>query len=243
MLLPLYHYHPSFSSKTLKTLPSLLPSSSPKSSFALNSSKPPKSLSRNSRSPTADTKTVSKTAIQRIAEKLRNLGFLEEAQETHHPETGSGSAGEIFIPTPDQLPVRRIGHTIDGSWSTPANPVPEPGSGIAITRYHEVKGELEKQKEIVARAEGKKRKRTVPPTVAELTVPEEELRRLRSAGIRLRKKIIVGKAGITEGIVNGIHERWRRLEVVKIKCEDLCRINMKRTHETLEVGFALPMLI
>lgn len=159
---------------------------------------------------------------------------MEEAQETHHPETGSGSAGEIFIPTPDQLPVRRIGHTIDGSWSTPANPVPEPGSGIAITRYHEVKGELEKQKEIVARAEGKKRKRTVPPTVAELTVPEEELRRLRSSGIRLRKKIIVGKAGITEGIVNGIHERWRRLEVVKIKCEDLCRINMKRTHETLE---------
>lgn len=156
---------------------------------------------------------------------------------------GSGSAGEIFIPPPDQLPVRRIGHTIDGSWSTPANPVPEPGSGIAITRYHEAKGELEKQKEIAARAEEKKRKRPVPPMVAELTVPEEELRRLRSTGIHLRKKIIVGKAGITEGIVNGIHERWRRSEVVKIKCEDLCRINMKRTHETLEVGFALPILI
>eukprot|EP00268_Persea_americana_P028593 TRINITY_DN27751_c0_g1_i1.p1 TRINITY_DN27751_c0_g1~~TRINITY_DN27751_c0_g1_i1.p1 ORF type:complete len:967 (+),score=203.06 TRINITY_DN27751_c0_g1_i1:207-3107(+) len=234
MLLPLYHYHPTFSSKTLKTVPSLLPSSSPKSSCSFNTPKPPKSLSRNSPSPNAGIKTVSKTAIQRIAEKLRNLGFLEETQETHHLETGSGSAGEIFIPPPDQLPVRRIGHTIDGSWSTPANPVPEPGSGIAITRYHEVKGELEKQKELAVLAEGKKRKRTVPPTVAELTVPEEELRRLRSVGIRLRKKIIVGKAGITEGIVNGIHERWRRSEVVKIKCEDLCRINMKRTHETLE---------
>lgn len=106
-----------------------------------------------------------------------------------------------------------------------------------------MKGELEKQKELAVLAEGKKRKRMVPPTVAELTVPEEELRRLRSVGIRLRKKIIVGKAGITEGIVNGIHERWRRSEVVKIKCEDLCRINMKRTHETLEVGFVLPILI
>ncbi|KAK1297410.1 hypothetical protein QJS10_CPB15g01781 [Acorus calamus] len=44
----------------------------------------------------------------------------------------------------------------------------------------------------------------------------------------------VGKAGVTEGIVNGIHERWRRSELVKIKCDDLCRFNMKRTHEILE---------
>lgn len=34
---------------------------------------------------------------------------------------------------------------------------------------------------------------------------EEE--RLRSGGIRLQQ-LKVGKAGITEGIVNGLHERW-----------------------------------
>lgn len=236
MLLPLYHCYPSFSSKTLETFPSLLPSSSPKSSFSLRIHKPLKSLSRNSPAPTADKKTVSKTAIQRIAEKLRNLGILEETQRTHSPETGRGSAGEIFVPPPQQLPIRRVGHTIDGSWSTPGNPVPEPGSGTAIARYHEVRRELEKQKKLVARMEGKK-KRMVPPSVAELTVPGVELKRLQSIGIRLRKKLMIGKAGITEGIVNGIHERWRRSEVVKIKCDDLCRMNMKRTHETLEVGF------
>ena len=73
--------------------------------------------------------------------------------------------------------------------------------------------------------------------VAELMIPAEELKRLRSEGIRLQKRLKVGKAGITEGIVNGIHERWRRSELVKIKCEDLCRMNMKRTHEILEVTF------
>lgn len=72
------------------------------------------------------------------------------------------------------------------------------------------------------------------PTLAELTLPEDELRRLRTIGIALKKKLKVGKAGITEGIVNGIHERWRRTEVVKIVCEDLCRMNMKRTHDLLE---------
>lgn len=81
--------------------------------------------------------------------------------------------------------------------------------------------------------ERKKRERV--PTLAELNLPEEELRRLRTLGIRLQKKLKVGKAGITEGIVNGIHERWRRYEVVKIRCEDLCRMNMKRTHELLEM--------
>lgn len=72
------------------------------------------------------------------------------------------------------------------------------------------------------------------PTVAELTIAADELRRLRTEGIRLDKRINVGKAGITQGIVNGIHERWRKSELVKIRCEDICRLNMKRTHETLE---------
>lgn len=77
------------------------------------------------------------------------------------------------------------------------------------------------------------------PTLAELSLSEEELRRLGEIGVRLQKKLKVGKAGITEGIVNTIHEQWRRSEVVKIVCEDLCRLNMKRTHDLLEVWFLI----
>ncbi|KAF8399335.1 hypothetical protein HHK36_015200 [Tetracentron sinense] len=218
MLLPLYHYHPSFSS------PLFLPSPFPKPIF-LQNPKPHKFLIRSS---TADAETVSKTAIQRIAEKLRSLGYLEDnSRETQQPETGHGSAGEIFLPLSQQLPKQRVGHTIDLSWSTPENPVPEPGSGTAITRFHELKSEVVKQKRLV-----KKEERV--PTLAELRISEEELKRLRGIGIGLKKKLKVGKAGITEGIVNGIHERWRQSELVKIMCEDLCKLNMKRTHDTLE---------
>ncbi|KAL6013403.1 hypothetical protein ACLOJK_003901 [Asimina triloba] len=236
MLLPLYHHHPSFSSKALASLPSPFP----KSPFLCCNSTPSfsKSLLPCRSSPAAaaaaapDTKTLPQTAIQRIAEKLRSLGYIEEDASSkaaaEKSVAGDASAGEIFLPLPHQLPKHRVGHTIDVSWSTPENPVPRPGSGTAFARFSKVRKELGKQRREAKRSE-------VPlPTLAELTIPEEELRRLQSIGIRLNKKLKVGKAGITEGIVNGIHERWRRSELVKIKCEDICRINMKRTHETLE---------
>ncbi|XP_077214866.1 CRM family member 2 isoform X2 [Tasmannia lanceolata] len=233
MLLPLYHHHPSFSFKTLDSFSPPIPPSSPLKTLSFQNPKPlTKSLLRTSSPTSSDAETVSKSAIQRIAEKLRSLGYIEDGKQNPNPNlhTKPLSAGEIFIPTSRELSKHRVGYTIDASWSTPENPVPVPGSGTAIMRFHEVKGELERQKESVGKV-----KRAAPvPTLAELTIAAEELKRLRSVGIRLEKRLKVGKAGITEGIVNGIHERWRRSELVKIKCEDLCRMNMKRTHETLE---------
>ncbi|CAH2055359.1 unnamed protein product [Thlaspi arvense] len=181
----------------------------------------------------SDRKTLPQSAIQRIAEKLRSLGFVEENRDSPTTkitgeESGRSSPGEIFVPLPNQLPIHRVGHTIDTSWSTPSYPVPRPGSGTAISRYHELKRVWKKEKELERKNEEK------VPSLAELTLPPAELRRLRSAGIRLTKKLKIGKAGVTEGIVNGIHERWRTTEVVKIFCEDISRMNMKRTHDVLE---------
>ena len=127
------------------------------------------------------------------------------------------------------MPKQKVGYTIDESWSLPENPVPEPGTGGVITRFYELKQEVKREKKLARKEEER------APTLAELTLPEEELRRLKTIGIQIRKKLKVGKAGITEGIVNGIHERWRRAEVVKIRCEDICKLNMKRTHDILEV--------
>ncbi|KAK4764658.1 hypothetical protein SAY86_025748 [Trapa natans] len=174
--------------------------------------------------------TVPQSAIRRIAEKLRSLGFTEDAGSEGPPEPHERRAGEIFVPLPNRLPKHRIGHTIDASWSTPENPVPEPGSGSFMTRYNELKGELKEQKRLY----GKEKREEKVPTLAELKLSDKELRRLQTLGIGMRKKLKVGKAGITEGIVNSIHERWRRTEVLKIVCEDLCRMNMKRTHDLLE---------
>ncbi|GER29456.1 CRS1 / YhbY (CRM) domain-containing protein [Striga asiatica] len=183
--------------------------------------------------PAAVSRTHGKSAFRRIAEKLRSLGYVEEIKDDAPDEAlnpGSNSPGEIFVPLPNRLPKYRVGHTLDTSWSTPENPVPEPGSGTAIQRYHELRRGVVEER-IRARSE---EKRNRAPSLAELTLPEEELRRLRTVGIALKKKLKVGKAGITEGIVNGIHERWRRTELVKITCEDICRMNMKRTHLLLE---------
>lgn len=205
--------------------------------FPSQSSKFPKFQSRHLRfRPTlalaseADTRTLPRSAIQRIAEKLRSLGYVEEEKVKDSSNDNNGpSPGQIFVPLPTQLPKYRVGHTLDPSWSTPENPVPEPGSGNAIQRYHKLRRVVIKEK-----IQERSKKKENVPTLAELTLSQAELKRLRTAGIGLKKKLKVGKAGITEGIVNGIHERWRQSELVKITCEDICRMNMKRTHELLE---------
>ncbi|XP_030469932.2 CRM-domain containing factor CFM2, chloroplastic isoform X2 [Syzygium oleosum] len=185
---------------------------------------------------------VPQSAIQRIAEKLRSLGFKEDddggggggGDDGSVPKSPPGSAGEIFVPLPRRLPKYRVGHTIDTSWSTPENPVPEPGSGGFVERYGELRRKVRKERELERERRRREEKAAAAPTLAELRLSEEELRRLSGIGVKLKKRLKIGKAGITEGIVNGIHERWRREEVVKIACEDLCRMNMKRTHDLLE---------
>ncbi|KAK6155155.1 hypothetical protein DH2020_009403 [Rehmannia glutinosa] len=237
MLVPLCNCNRHFSflpSKTLRN-PSFQIPSCHSSNFAFKTLR--RRVSVSAAAVEADSQALPQSAIQRIAEKLRSLGYVEESSDDTADETlkhGLSSAGEIFVPLPTSLPKYRVGHTLDSSWSTPENPVPDPGSGNAIQRFHELRRgvlEEEEKERIRKRSEGK---RNSAPSLAELTLPEEELRRLRSIGIGLKKKLKVGKAGITEGIVNGIHERWRRNELVKITCEDICRLNMKRTHELLE---------
>ncbi|KAM6549914.1 hypothetical protein CsatB_021590 [Cannabis sativa] len=191
-----------------------------------------KFIIRNSSSKSETQTILPKSAIQRIAEKLRGLGFTEEVPSLELEHVAKSSAGEIFLPLPKRLANHRVGHTIDTSWSTPHNPVPEPGTGTGIKRFHELRDQVRQEKK--NNESTKKMREPTVPTLAELTLTRAELRRLTRLGIELKKKLKVGKAGITEGIVNGIHERWRRSEVVKIFCEDICRMNMKRTHELLE---------
>ncbi|XP_015691488.2 CRM-domain containing factor CFM2, chloroplastic [Oryza brachyantha] len=158
---------------------------------------------------------LAKSALRRISDKLRSLGYLEtDSPEVPGPGPGAAgpSPGEIFVPTPAQLPRHRVGSTLDPSWAT------GDGEAGAASRRGRRRGGAA----------------PAPPSAAELALPRDEMRRLQGVGIRLRKRIKVGKAGVTEGIVNGIHERWRNAELVKIRCDDVSAMNMKRTHEILE---------
>ncbi|KAL6652599.1 hypothetical protein ACP70R_011524 [Stipagrostis hirtigluma subsp. patula] len=176
-------------------------------------------------SATPSPELLGKSALRRISDKLRSLGYLETSPESTSPSPSSSpsageaapSPGEIFVPTPAQLPRHRVGSTLDPSWAT--------GDGEAAAARR--RGRRGRDAGAVSGA-------TAPPSAAELALPRAELRRLQGIGIRLRKRLKVGKAGVTEGIVNGIHERWRNAEVVKVKCDDVSAMNMRRTHEILE---------
>ncbi|XP_047062936.1 CRM-domain containing factor CFM2, chloroplastic [Lolium rigidum] len=158
----------------------------------------------------AEPELLAKSALRRISDKLRSLGYLETSPApAPSPAPNAPSPGEIFVPTPAQLPRHRVGSTLDPSWAT--------GDGEAD----------------VARR-GRRDAAAAPPSAAELTLPRDELRRLQGIGIRLRRRLKVGKPGVTEGVVNGIHERWRNVELVKIRCDDISAMNMKRTHQILE---------
>jgi RNA-binding protein YhbY len=71
--------------------------------------------------------------------------------------------------------------------------------------------------------------------LAEKTLPEHELRRLRNVALRMLERTKVGVAGITQAVVDAIHEKWKSAEVVKLKFEGPLTVDMKRTHEILEV--------
>ncbi|XP_056176920.1 CRM-domain containing factor CFM3, chloroplastic/mitochondrial [Syzygium oleosum] len=70
--------------------------------------------------------------------------------------------------------------------------------------------------------------------LAERVLPQHELRRLRKIALRMVERKKVGDAGITQALVDSIHEKWRVDEVVKLKFEGALSLNMKRTHQILE---------
>ncbi|KAI3443625.1 hypothetical protein Pfo_000290 [Paulownia fortunei] len=70
--------------------------------------------------------------------------------------------------------------------------------------------------------------------LAERLIPEHELKRLRNVSLRMVERMKVGAAGVTQALVDAIHEKWKDEEVVKLKFEGPPSKNMKRTHEFLE---------
>lgn len=72
--------------------------------------------------------------------------------------------------------------------------------------------------------------------MADKLIPEFELRRLRNKAGRMVERFRVGAAGVTQELVDSIHEKWKMDEVVKLKFKGPSAMNMKRIHESLEVS-------
>ena len=152
--------------------------------------------------------------MERIVEKLKKFGYIDVAEgrkERVLPQ--KGSVEDIFYAEDGILPDARGGLTVDLNEEV---------------RFPWEKPNLEVK-------EGGERRKRSKTSVAELTLPEGELRRLRHLAIRTKSKTKIKGAGVTKEIVDLIHEKWRTEEVVRLKCEGPSALNMKRMHEILEV--------
>uniref|UniRef100_A0A0D9XTR6 CRM-domain containing factor CFM3, chloroplastic/mitochondrial n=1 Tax=Leersia perrieri TaxID=77586 RepID=A0A0D9XTR6_9ORYZ len=163
-----------------------------------------------------------RSTMSLILSRLRRAGYspspatelAETAAIHHHPPRGS--VEDVFRVEDGELPNARGGFGGGGGgelalgdarfpWELPMPP-PEAAARAARSRAW----------------------------MAELTLPEAELRRLRHAGMRIKSRIKVGGAGVTREIVERIREKWRDEEVVRIKVTGTPALNMRLFHEILE---------
>ncbi|KAL2635271.1 hypothetical protein R1flu_006750 [Riccia fluitans] len=173
-----------------------------------------------------------KSAMARIVEKLSRIPSSQKLYESRNKGGRSSDASSIFLPKTAEP----LFPMVQKGWSTPDHPVPTPAQvprkNRPDTRFPWEREEEEMLK--MSESPAEKQKRVKAPSLAELTIPEEELKRLRSLGILARHRIKIGKAGVTTGIVEAVHNEWRDNEVVRVKAEGPPAMNMKKTHQELE---------
>lgn len=166
-------------------------------------------------------KDKGQNAIERIVLRLRNLGLGSEGEEEE--ETGGGDAGPV---TGEE----RLGDLLKREWVRPDTML------IERQKEEERKEGLLPWERDEQEGLGVKKRRVRAPTLAELTIEDEELRRLRRNGMYLRERINVPKAGITQAVLEKIHDWWRKEELVRLKFHEVLACDMKTAHQVVEVG-------
>ncbi|KAL5712322.1 Chloroplastic group IIA intron splicing facilitator CRS1 [Ranunculus cassubicifolius] len=174
---------------------------------------------------TSRSTSAGSSTMERIVEKLKKFGYVEEpVRERKEKLPEKGSVEDIFYVEEGMLPNSRGGF----SEKSPL------GFDSKIGGDGEVRFPWEKPPVVKENEERYSVRRLSKTNLAELTLPEPELRRLRQLAIRTKSKMKVGGGGVTHAVVEAIHEKWQTSEVVRVKCEGPPALNMKRVHEILE---------
>ncbi|KAM1301589.1 hypothetical protein ACFX2H_012603 [Malus domestica] len=167
------------------------------------------------------------STMQKIVEKLTKFGYVDDSNEgkgeARERVIEKGSVEDIFYVEEGMLPNSRGGFSAE----SPLGIENVFGSDGKVRFPWEKPAEEEKQDQGSVR----RKSRT---SVAELTLPESELRRLRNLTFQKKHKTKIGGAGVTQAVVDMIHERWKTSEIVRLKVEGPPALNMKRMHEILE---------
>ncbi|KAH9306351.1 hypothetical protein KI387_010755, partial [Taxus chinensis] len=170
-----------------------------------------------------------KTAMHRIVDKLRNLSKIEQAQKRHRYNGNPSSPEEVDFVEQKIMPSDSIGFLLEKSRGNIDQGSREDGiDSVKIPLpWERDSGDTELVKP-------KREKRVKAPTLAELTIPDVELKRLRTLGIRLKERINVPKAGLTQNVIDKIHGQWKTSELVRLKFDEPLSENMKRAHQLSE---------
>ncbi|KAF7134944.1 hypothetical protein RHSIM_Rhsim08G0134100 [Rhododendron simsii] len=171
------------------------------------------------------------SAIERIVLRLRNLGHGSADNEEEDDEM-EGEEREAKPVTGEE----KLGDLLRRDWVRPdkmlVEEVEEEDDEEALLPWERVVG---REQQEGGEAEGDAKKKTVKaPTLAELTIEDSELRRLRRLGITLRERVSVPKAGITGAVLEKIHTQWRKSELVRLKFHESLVHDMRTAHEIVE---------
>ncbi|KAK5810522.1 Chloroplastic group IIA intron splicing facilitator CRS1, chloroplastic [Gossypium arboreum] len=169
----------------------------------------------------------SSSTMEKIVEKLKKFGYIGEENEQKEEQPRKvierGSIEDMFYVEEGMLPNTRGGF----SKESPLGMETEFGSDGEIMFPWEKRKEEQEEGKWTARGDNK-------ASLAELTLPESELRRLRNLTFRTKSKMRIKGAGVTQEVVDTIHEKWKTMEIVRLKVEGAPALNMKRMHEILE---------
>lgn len=169
------------------------------------------------------------STMDKIVEKLKKFGYMDDVKETkenvQEKRIEKGSIEDIFYVEEGILPNPQGGFSLDSPLG-----IESKGGGNGEVRFPWEKPKKPKAEEGSVRMKSR-------TSLAELTIPESELRRLMNLTLRTKSKTKIGGGGVTQAVVDTIHEKWKTSEIVKLKCEGAAALNMKRIHEILEVCF------
>ncbi|XVF09595.1 hypothetical protein REPUB_Repub07fG0107400 [Reevesia pubescens] len=163
-------------------------------------------------------------AMERIVLRLRNLGLGSDDEEEDEDETDDYNSTPV-------TGKERLGDLLKREWVRPDTMLIEREKEEALLPWEREEAEVEVVEE---GGLGLKKRRVKAPSLAELTVEDEELRRLRRMGMYLRERINVPKAGITQAVLEKIHDKWRKEELVRLKFHEFLATDMRTAHEIVE---------
>ncbi|KAL5079599.1 hypothetical protein RYX36_008020 [Vicia faba] len=179
-----------------------------------------------------------KNPVERIVFRLRNLGLAEEEdeQQHHQQQQEEQKEEEVKLSALSVTGDEKLSELLKRKWVRPDVLLDEENEDeeekMVVPWKREERemgsggGEIEQ--------EGFKKRTLKAPSLAELTLEDELLRRLRREGMRVRERVSVPKAGLTQEVMEKIHETWRKEELVRLKFHEELAKNMRIAHQIVE---------